>query len=51
MNHGPLQINELTTVLTEYFQWNKARMACFVGILPAFMVVGTVNLTQLALIS
>ena len=25
MNNGQLQINELTTILNEHFQWNKAR--------------------------
>ncbi len=50
MNHGQLQINELTAILTEHFQWNKARIACFVGMLIALMAVGTVNLTQLALV-
>ncbi len=50
MNHGQLQISELTAILTEHFQWNKARIACFVGMLIALMVVGTVNLTQRALV-
>ncbi len=50
MNHGQLQINELTAIITEHFQWNKARIACFVGMLIALMAVGTVNLTQLALV-
>ena len=49
MNNGQLQINELSTILNEHFQWNKARMDCFVGMLVALMAVGTVNLTQLAL--
>jgi hypothetical protein len=49
MKTGQLQINELTAILNEHFQWNKARMNCFVGMLVALMVVGTVNLTQLAL--
>ncbi len=49
MNNGQLQINELTAILNEHFHWNKARMGCFVGMLIALMVVGTVNLTQLAL--
>ena len=50
MKSGQLQINELTTILNQHFHWNKARMACFVGMLVALMGVGTVNLTQLALI-
>jgi hypothetical protein len=49
MNNGQLQINELTAILNEHFHWNKARMVCFVGMLVALMVSGTVNLTQLAL--
>jgi len=49
MNHSQLQINELTLILNEHFQWNKAKMACFVGMLTAIMIVSTVNLTQLAL--
>lgn len=50
MKSGQLQINELTTILNQHFHWNKARMACFVGMLIALMSVSTVNLTQLALI-
>ena len=46
MNNGQLQINELTAILNEHFHWNKARMGCFVGMLIALIVVGTVNLTQ-----
>jgi hypothetical protein len=49
MKSGKLQINELATILNQHFQWNKARMACFVGMLVALMGVNTVNLTQLAL--
>ncbi len=49
MKSGQLQINELTTILNQHFHWNKAKMACFVGMLIALMGVGTVNLTQLAL--
>ncbi len=48
MNNGTLQINELTAILTEHFQWNKARIVCFVGMLIALMAVSTVNLAQLA---
>jgi hypothetical protein len=39
MDNGQLQINELTTILNEHFQWNKARMDCFVGMLGALMAV------------
>ncbi|WP_411725721.1 hypothetical protein [Methyloglobulus sp.] len=45
MKSGQLQINGLTAILNQHFQWNKARMDCFVGILVALMGVGT----QLAL--
>ena len=50
MNNGTLQINELTAILTEHFQWNKARIACFVGMLIALMAVSTINLAQLAVV-
>jgi hypothetical protein len=50
MKSGQLQINELVTILNEHFQWNKARMVCFVGLLISLMGVGTVNLAQLAMI-
>lgn len=49
MKHSELQINELRSILNEHFNWNKARMACFVGMLISLMIVKTVNLTQLAL--
>jgi hypothetical protein len=49
MKSGQLHINELTRILNQHFQWNKARMDCFAGMLIALMGVGTVNLTQLAL--
>lgn len=48
MNHGELQINELRDILNEHFDWHKARLNCFVGMLWALMAVNTVNLTQLA---
>jgi len=48
MKHGQLQINELTDIITEHFQRNKARIACFVGMLIDLMVAGIANLTQLA---
>jgi len=37
MKSGQLQINELTTILNQHFHWNKARMACFVGMLIGFL--------------
>ncbi len=43
------QINELTTVLNLYFQWNKARMDCFVGMLIGLLKLKTINLTELAM--
>ena len=49
MKHSELQINELRSILNEHFNWNKARMTCFVGMLLSLMIVKTVNLTQLAL--
>ncbi len=41
-------MNELT-LINEHFQWNKAKMTCFVGMLLAIKAASTVNLTQLAL--
>jgi hypothetical protein len=49
MKSGQLQFNDPTTILNLHFHWNKARMACFVGMLIALMSVSAVNLTQLAL--
>lgn len=49
MKSGQLQINELVTILNEHFRWNKARMACFVGMLISLLGVGTVNLAQFAM--
>ena len=49
MNTRQFQINELTLILNEHFQWSKPRMVCFVGMLVAIVIAGTVNLTQLAL--
>ena len=49
MNTRQFQIDELTLILNEHFQWSKPRMACFVGMLVAIMIASTVNLTQLAL--
>ena len=40
--------NELRDILNGYFGWNKARMACFVGMLIALFKVRTINLTELA---
>jgi len=38
----------LEEILNEYFGWNKARMACFAGMLLALIKVRTVNLVELA---
>lgn len=38
----------LSEILNEYFGWNKARMACFAGMLLALIKVRTVNLVQLS---
>jgi hypothetical protein len=34
------QINELTTLLKEHFQWNKARMDCLIGMVIALFLQG-----------
>ena len=49
MGTRQFQIDELTLILNEYFQWSKPRMACFFGMLVAIMIANTVNLTQLVL--
>ena len=38
----------LAEILNEHFGWNKARMACFAGMLLALIKVRTVNLMELA---
>jgi len=38
----------LSEILNEHFNWNKARMTCFVGMLLALIKVRTVNLMELA---
>jgi hypothetical protein len=38
----------LSEILNEHFGWNKARMACFAGMLLALIKVRTVNLVELA---
>ena len=38
----------LSGILNQHFDWNKARMACFVGMLLALLKVRTVNLQVLA---
>ena len=41
-------INELSDILNVYFNWNKARMTCFAGMLLALIKVRTVNLVELS---
>lgn len=42
------QIVQLSKVLNQTFNWNKARMDCFVGILIALLKLRSINLTELA---
>ena len=42
------QISELRTILNGCFQWNKARITCFVEMLLALFIVRTVNLNKIA---
>jgi len=41
-------INELSRILRVHFDWNKARLNCFSGMLLAVLTAKTVNLAQLA---
>lgn len=41
-------ISELESSLSDFLNWNKARLNCFVQILQAIFCVRTVNLTQIA---
>lgn len=43
-------ISELRDSLNGYFDWNKARISCFVKMLLALMVTRTINLSKLACI-
>lgn len=43
------QNSELIGILNESFQWNKARITCFVQMLIALLKTETVNLTKIAL--
>jgi hypothetical protein len=43
------QSSELISILNESFQWNKARITCFVQMLIALLKTETVNLTKIAL--
>ena len=44
MNH----VNELQRVLSQSFNWNKARISCLTQILQALICARTVNLTQIS---
>jgi Transposase DDE domain len=41
-------VSELTSSLNTHFNWNKARMSCFAGLLLSLIAVRTVNLKDLA---
>lgn len=41
-------VNELVDILQQNFNWNKARLRCFAGMLIGLMAVRTVNLTGIA---
>ena len=43
-----MENHELEPMLNAYFNWNKCRMHCFVGMLLALIKVRTINLTELA---
>lgn len=43
------QINELSTLINQTFNWNKARMDCLVGMLIALLSTRSINLTELAI--
>ena len=43
-----MENHELEPMLNAYFNWNKCRMHCFVGMLLALIKVRTNNLTELA---
>jgi hypothetical protein len=42
------KISELTRILKDNFNWNKARLDCFVRMLLALFAVRTVNLSEIA---
>jgi 23S rRNA-intervening sequence protein len=43
-----MESKELIAMLNAYFNWNKSRMSCFVGMLASLIKVRTVNLTEIA---
>lgn len=48
MESSKLQINELVFILNQHFDWNKARMSCFVGMLVGLLKTRSVNLVEIA---
>ena len=42
-------INELSSILNQYFNWNKARITCLAQMVRGIIAVKTVNLTQVSL--
>lgn len=42
------QNSELMNIISGNFGWNKARVTCFVNMLVALLITGTVNLTKIA---
>jgi hypothetical protein len=43
------QINELSSMLNQHFDWNKARMDCLVGMLIGLLKCRSMNLSEIAL--
>ncbi|MBK8534611.1 MAG: hypothetical protein IPL59_05515 [Candidatus Competibacteraceae bacterium] len=43
------QINELSALINQTFNWNKARIDCLVGMLIALLSTRSINLTELAI--
>jgi len=48
MESSQLPINELAGILNQHFSWNKARMACFVGMLIGLLKTRRINLVEMA---
>lgn len=48
MESSESQINELVTILNQHFSWNKARMACFVGMQVGLLKTRSINLAEIA---
>ncbi|MBK8536174.1 MAG: hypothetical protein IPL59_14205 [Candidatus Competibacteraceae bacterium] len=43
------QINELSALINQTFNWNKARIDCLVGMLIALLSTRSINLAELAI--